>query len=138
MSETVNKSIKTINFKIRPRIFQKEKENFGIDLPFSLMAEFSSRPVGNLIPRNLNDQQKLANTRLQLQLRQFFLNKFNRMIYIKRIFKSELAYRVKMNCTKKLCNFSWTIIFNIKSKNVSMFNNGAICDHFVDSNGKFY
>ena len=138
MSETVKKSIKTINFKIRPRTTQKKKENFEIDLPFSLMSEFSSRPVGNLILKNLNEKQKLANTRLQIHLKQIFLNKFNRMIYIKRIFKSELAYRVKMNCTKRLCNFSWTVIFNLKSKNVSMFNNGTICDHFVDSNGKFY
>ena len=124
-------------FKIRPDIIQKD--NFELDLPFTLMEAFSSRPVGILIYMNLNEKQKLAHACLKTHLRQLFLNKFNRKMTIHTFYKStNLKYRVKMNCTKRYCNFYWTIIFNIKSKKVSVIDNGTICDHFVDSNGNFY
>ena len=138
MSETVNKSIRTKNFKIKSRKETSHlKENFGIELPFSLMAEFSSMRSVGYLNRNMNEKQKLAITRLKTHLRQIFLNKFNRMMCMRTFYKSTEAYRVHMICTKK-CNFSCSIIFNIKSKKVSVLDNGAICDHFVDSNGKIF
>ena len=85
----------------------------------------------------MNEKQKPAITRLKTHLRQIFLNKFNRMMCMRTFYKSKEAYRVHMICTKK-CNFSCSIIFNIKSKKVSVLDNGAICDHFVDSNGKIF
>ena len=97
------------------------------------MEAFSTRPVGELYIRNLNKEQKLAHACLQTRLKQILLDKFNRKTYINNLTKStNLTYRVKMKCTKR-CNFSWIIILNIKSKNVSMFKNRTICDHFVDS-----
>ena len=88
MSETVNKSNITKNFKIKSRKETSHlKENSGIELTFSLMSEYSSRPLGNLISRNLNDQQKLANNRLKTHLKQIFLIKFNRMMCIRKFYK---------------------------------------------------
>lgn len=127
MRETRKETNRTINFKIKPGMIQekKTKEIFEIDLPFSLMAEFSSIPMGYIIRKNLNEKQKLAIARLKTHLIQIFLNKFNRKTCIKTFYKSKLAYRIEIRCSKR-CKFYWPIIYNIKSKKASVLNSGTI------------